>query len=169
VPSFGGPEQVLKYLARYTHRVAISNHRLLDLKDDRVSFEYNDYARGGRRGTMELTAAEFLRRFLQHVLPGGFVRIRSYGFLANRDRREKLAICRERLEAAAAPAALPPVAPSPAAPLAPVSGVTEARCTPLCPVCGVGRMVAIEELAAGLPRVGEPGRGPVASPAFDTS
>jgi hypothetical protein len=118
---------------------------------------------------MELTAAEFLRRFLQHVLPRGFVRIRSYGFLANRDRREKLAIGREWLEAAAAPAALPPEAPSPAAPLAPMAGVTEARCTPLCPVCGVGRMVVIEELAAEPQRVGGPGRGPVASPAFDTS
>ena len=168
-PPFGGPEQVLKYLARYTHRVAISNRRLLDLKDGRVTFEYKDYARGGRRRAMELTAAEFLRRFLQHVLPAGFVRIRSYGFLADRDRREKLTLCRELLEAAAAPAALPPVAPSPAVPLAPVSGVTEARCTPLCPVCGVGRMVVIEELAAEFPWAGGPGRGPVASPAFDTS
>ena len=75
-PPFGGPEQVLKYLARYTHRVAISNRRLVALKDGRVRFRYKDYARGGRRRTMTLEASEFLRRFLQHVLPSGFVRIR---------------------------------------------------------------------------------------------
>src|SRR4051794_28187601 len=132
-PPFGGPEQVLKYLARYTHRVAISNHRLLDLKDGRVTFRYKDYARGGERRTMELTAAEFLRRFLQHVLPRGFVRIRSYGFLANRDRREKLAACRELL-AAAPPAAVPPEAPSPAVPLGPAAVVTGMRCATVCPV-----------------------------------
>jgi len=132
---------VLKYLARYTHRVAISNHRLRSLSDGRVRFQYKDYARGGQRRTMELTATEFLRRFLQHVLPTGFVRIRSYGFLANRHRREKLAVCRELLTAAAPPEAVSPGVPSPAASLGPGPGVTEARCSTLCPVCGVGLMV----------------------------
>ena len=88
--------------------MAISNHRLLDLKDGRVTFRYKDYARGGKRRAMELTADEFLRRFLQHVLPAGFVRVRSYGFLANRDRQEKLAACREPLGATASTTAVPP-------------------------------------------------------------
>jgi hypothetical protein len=160
---------VLKYLARYTHRVAISNHRLLSLSDGRVRFRYKDYARGGKRRTMELTATEFLRRFLQHVLPTGFVRIRSYGFLANRHRREKLAVCRELLTAAAPPEAVSPGVPSPAASLGPGPGVTEARCATLCPVCGVGRMVVIGELPAEAPRVQGRGRRPVAHAAFDTS
>jgi Putative transposase/Transposase zinc-binding domain len=167
-PPFGGPGQVLKYLARYTHRVAISNHRLLDLKDGRVTFRYKDYARGGKRRAMELTAAEFLRRFLQHVLPQGFVRIRSYGFLANRNRREKLAACRELL-GAAAPAVASAEAPAPAAPLEPAAVVTEVRCPTVCPVCRIGRMVIVGELPAEAPRVQGPRRRPVAHAAFDTS
>ena len=79
-PPFGGPEQVLKYLARYTHRVAISNRRLLSIEDGRVSFEYKDYADGNQAKVMSLAATEFIRRFLLHILPNGFVRIRQYGF-----------------------------------------------------------------------------------------
>ena len=90
----GGPEQVLKYLARYTHRVAISNRRLVALEDGAVKFHWKDYAHGGGQKTMTLKATEFIRRFLLHVLPSGFVRIRHYGFLANRVCREKLALCR---------------------------------------------------------------------------
>ena len=93
-PPFGGPEVVLKYLARYTHRAAISNHRLLELEDSQVQFRWKDYAHGGRRRTMTLSAIEFVRRLVMHVLPSGFVRIRHYGLLANRHRREKLALCR---------------------------------------------------------------------------
>jgi hypothetical protein len=167
-PPFGGPGQVLKYLARYTHRVAISNHRLLGQKDGRVTFRYKDYARGGKRRAMGLTAVEFLRRSLQHVLPAGFVRVRSYGFLANRDRRERLAACRELL-GAAAPAAAPAEAPAPATPLEPEVVVTAVRCTTVCPVCGVGRMVAVGELPAEARRVRGPRRRPVAHAAFDTS
>src|SRR5262249_44657859 len=96
-PPFGGPEQVLRYLARYTHRVAISNRRLTALEGDEVEFHWKDYARNGKQKTMRLKAVEFLRRFLQHVLPSGFVRIRHYGFLANRVCHEKLARCRELL------------------------------------------------------------------------
>jgi hypothetical protein len=91
---FGGPAQVLKYLARYTHRVAISNHRLVKLEDGRVTFRYKDYADEHQTKTMTLDALEFLRRFVQHVLPSGFVKIRHYGLLANRFRAERLAICR---------------------------------------------------------------------------
>ena len=82
-PPFGGPEHVLQYLARYTHRVAISNHRLLAFEDDRVTFRWKDYAHGNKKRKMTLSADEFLRRFLLHVLPRGFVRIRHFGFLAN--------------------------------------------------------------------------------------
>src|SRR3954453_4977724 len=92
-PPFGGPEQVLKYLARYTHRVAISNRRLVSLEDGDVAFHWKDYAHGGDQKTMTLKATEFIRRFLLHVLPSGFVRIRHYGFLANRVCQEKLALC----------------------------------------------------------------------------
>ena len=93
-PPFGGPAQVLKYLARYTHRVAIANSRITAADSDSVSFRYKDYARGNRNRVMTLDAVEFLRRFLQHVLPDRFVRIRHYGFLANRARKEKLPLCR---------------------------------------------------------------------------
>jgi len=94
---FGGPQQVLKYLARYTHRVAISNRRLLRLENGRVTFRYKDYADAGQQKTMTLDGTEFLRRFLLHVLPRGFVRIRHYGLLSNRNRHERLHQCRDLL------------------------------------------------------------------------
>jgi len=96
-PPFGSPTQVLKYLARYTHRVAISNRRLIALEDGMVAFSYKDYKRGHRRRVMRLTAIEFIRRFLLHVLPRGFMRIRHYGLLANRVRKENLCLCRRLL------------------------------------------------------------------------
>jgi hypothetical protein len=168
-PPFGGPGQVLKYLARYTHRVAISNRRLIGMRDGRVRFRYKDYARGGRQRTMELEATEFLRRFLLHVLPAGFVRIRHYGLLSNRHRREKLTICRRSLGVAAAPAIISDEAPSPAP--APGLGleVTGARCATLCPKCGVGRMVIIGELPAAPPTARGPARQSMPYATFDTS
>jgi hypothetical protein len=95
-PPFGGPAQVLAYLGRYTHRVAISNHRLLSLKQGKVTFSWRDNRHGQVRSTMTLSAEEFIRRFLLHVLPRGFQRIRQFGLLANRRRRE-LARCRQLL------------------------------------------------------------------------
>lgn len=95
-----GPEQVIKYVGRYTQRVAISNGRLLSLTAGQVRFRYKDYRRGGLWQVMELSAAEFLRRFLQHVLPAGYVRIRHYGLLASRGRAQKLARCRVLLQVA---------------------------------------------------------------------
>ena len=89
-PSFGGPAQVLRYLGRYTHRVAISNHRLLAFDGERVRFRWKDYAHGNKQRVMTLAAEEFLRRFVQHVLPHGFVRIRQFGFLANSQRSTAL-------------------------------------------------------------------------------
>jgi hypothetical protein len=105
---FAGPAQVLDYLGRYTHRVAISNHRLVSLTDDAVRFRYKDYAHGNRRKVMALEPAEFIRRFLLHVLPRGFMRIRHYGILANRTKREKLALARAALERPPAPAPTQP-------------------------------------------------------------
>lgn len=97
-PPAGGPEQVLKYLARYTHRVAIGNRRIESLSDDgQVTFTYKDYARGGKVRRMTLSADEFLRRFSQHILPRGFVRLRGFGLLANSVREGNLARCRELL------------------------------------------------------------------------
>jgi hypothetical protein len=98
-PPFGGPEHVLHYLARYTHRVAISNHRLVDFTDGKVTFRWKDYAHGSKKCQMTLSAEEFLRRFLLHTLPRGFVRIRSFGFLANRRRATLLPLCRRLLPA----------------------------------------------------------------------
>jgi len=98
---FGGPEQVLKYLTQYTHRVAISNARLVRLHDDQVTFTWKDYAHGCQRRHLSLAAPEFVRRFALHILPKGLVRIRQYGLLANRGRRARLAQCRALLEAQA--------------------------------------------------------------------
>lgn len=99
-PPFGGPEQVLKYLARYTHRVALSNHRLVALANGKVTFTYKDYSQEGRHREMMLPAEEFIRRFLLHILPHRFVRIRYYGLLANRHRNRQLERCRALLDAA---------------------------------------------------------------------
>jgi hypothetical protein len=142
-PPMGGPKQVLKYLARYTHRVAISNRRLVAMEDGEVKFHWKDYARGGGQKTMTLKATEFIRRFLLHVLPSGFVRIRHYGFLANRVCQEKLALCRALLEVEARPK---PVAAEPIAePKETVEGVPAAND---CPSCGAGRMVIIASVEA---------------------
>jgi hypothetical protein len=136
---FGGPEQVLKYLARYTHRVAISNRRLLSMDGGRVTFEWKDYAGGNQNRTMTLDAVEFIRRFLLHILPGRFVRIRQFGFLSNRVRKEKLALCRAWLNAA--PAATCAAVASPSG-----DGQTEELDHTRCPICRIGHMIPIETL-----------------------
>ena len=96
-PAFGDPVRVLRYLGRYTHRVAISNQRLLSFDGDRVSFRWRDYAHGNKQRIMTLSASEFLRRFCQHVLPRGFVRIRHFGYLASAHRTSLLALARQKL------------------------------------------------------------------------
>ena len=131
-PPFGGPAHVLQYLARYTHRVAISNHRILSVTDSHVTFRWKDYAHHSRQRTMSLTGEEFLRRFLQHVLPKGFPRIRYFGWLANRRRKHLLPLCRLLL------AQMPP-----AAPLVP----PHESALWLCPSCH-GPMQVIERLTA---------------------
>lgn len=96
-PPFGGPEQTLSYLGRYTHRVAISNHRLLDMQDDQVRFTFRNRQHGDRSEIAQLDAHTFIKRFLMHVLPSGFVRIRHYGLLANRCKAYTLPLCRQAL------------------------------------------------------------------------
>jgi len=132
-PPFGGPEQVLKYLARYTHRVAISDQRLIGLEDGRVTFRCKDYRRGGQHDELELPAAEFLRRFLQHVLPKGLVRIRSYGIWSNRHRGKLLPRCRQLLGGDAAELTVQPE--SAEADEAAARGEPEPQ-PPTCPHCG---------------------------------
>src|SRR5438309_5576332 len=97
-PPFGGPQHVLQYLARYTHRVAISNHRIVAFADGQVTFRWKDYAHGSKQKLMTVTMEEFLRRFLLHVLPHGFVRIRFFGFLSNRRRKFLLPLCHQLLQ-----------------------------------------------------------------------
>ena len=115
-PPFGGPEHVLHYLARYTHRVAISNHRIVNVADGKVTFRWKDYAHKNKQRLMTVTADEFLRRFLLHILPRGFVRIRFCGFLANRRRGGLLPLCRQLLKAAPLPGATSTTASEPMSP-----------------------------------------------------
>ena len=138
---FGGPEAVLKYLARYTHRVAISNRRLLHMENGKVSFSWKDYAHGNEQRTMTLEATEFIRRFLLHVLPSHFVKIRYYGFMANRHRTENLARCRELL-------GKPATARGENQVDLPLPTTESAGEMPkiLCPVCQTGHMHIIAQL-----------------------
>jgi hypothetical protein len=148
-PPFGGPQHVLEYLGRYTHRVAISNNRLIDFADGKVSFRWKDYRHDSRKKVMCLDAQEFMRRFLLHVLPSGFQRIRHYGFLANRHRAVKLARCRQLL------AELAPAVKLLDAPLDYRDRYEQLTGKSLrdCPKCGHGHMVCIETFLPGaLPR-----------------
>ena len=136
---FAGPQQVLDYVGRYTHRVAISNDRLLDMENGEVRFRWKDYRDDNRQKTMTLKADEFIRRFLIHVLPNGFQRIRYYGFLGNRYRKQKLALCRRLLGM-----------PDNEVPVGEPSSDYRDRCEELtgsslweCPVCHQGRMHVI--------------------------
>jgi hypothetical protein len=144
---FDGPQQVLRYVARYTHRVAISNDRLLDIEDGRVSFSWKDYRDDNQRKTMTLAAHEFIRRFLMHVLPKGFQRIRHYGFLANCCRGRKLALCRQLLR-------MPPHEPGYYLKKDYRQRYEEltGRSLTQCPVCQHGEMLVIEVLPDTRPR-----------------
>jgi Putative transposase/Transposase zinc-binding domain len=133
---FGGPEHVLHYLSRYTHRVAISNHRLVSFADGQVTFLWKDYAHGNKQSKMTLNADEFLRRFLLHVLPRGFIRIRHFGFLAVRHRRNLLPLCRTLLQTSQPSSVTEPAAPEP-------SLIDLWR----CPCCG-SPMTILERLTA---------------------
>ena len=152
-PPFAGPEAVLAYLARYTHRVAISNSRLVALDEHGVTFRYKDYRRNGqaRYRTMTLSADEFIRRFLLHVLPKGFHRIRHYGLLASAGCKTNIARARE-LMAAPMPEVDPPAAHDTADP----HTTTDYR--PPCPCCG-GRMIIVEVFARDSAPRGPPSAG----------
>jgi hypothetical protein len=130
---FGGPEHVLEYLGNYTHRIAISNHRLVGLEDGKVRFRWRDSAHHNKKRAMALPIEEFLRRFFLHVLPPGFVRIRHFGLFANRLRKVSLDLCRSLLEEAGAPAV--------------TAVATEATSFWRCPACG-GVMILVERLTA---------------------
>lgn len=148
-PPFGGPERVLEYLGRYTHRVAIANSRLVAFADGQVAFRWKDYRHASRQKVMRLEAGEFVRRFLLHVLPSGFQRIRHYGWLANRSRAAKLERCRQLLEVRT-PAPVPADEPDDYRDrYQRLTGVSLWE----CPHCRRGRMVCIETLQPGaLPR-----------------
>ena len=134
---FAGPQQVLDYVGRYTHRVAISNNRLVSMEEGKVRFRWKDYRNGNRQKTMTLQAGEFIRRFLIHVLPDGFHRIRYYGFLGNRHRARKLDRCRELLRMA-------PVAPAdPPADYRDRYEALTGTALRQCPHCRTGIMVVI--------------------------
>ena len=133
---FGGPEYVLHYLGRYTHRVAISNHRLISFADGKVTFRWRDSAHHNEQKLLTVSLDEFLRRFLLHLLPKGFLRIRNFGFLANRRRATLLPLCFQLLGAAKEPEAEPDV-----------SSASDSHELWRCPECG-GPMVVVEKLTA---------------------
>lgn len=134
---FAGPRQVLAYLSRYTHRVAMSNHRLLQVNEQTVTFRYKDYADHARPKTMTLSLQEFVRRFCLHVLPERFVKIRHYGLVSNRDRQERLARARQALGAPAPPPAPQNSDPKPTASQPPQR----------CPFCGTPALVLVAVVA----------------------
>jgi len=144
---FAGPQQVLDYVDRYTPRVAISNNRLIDIDNGRVKFHWKDYRDNSQIKVMDLEADEFIRRFLLHVLPEGFQRIRYYGFLANRDRRNKLALCRQLLGMQTSSQTTS------------IKDYREryqeltGRSLTLCPRCQKGQMVIVESLPPAICRV----------------
>ena len=140
-PPFAGSQQVLDYVGRYTHRVAISNNRLLDIEDGQVQFRYKDYRHDSQQKVMTLSADEFIRRFLLHILPNGFQRIRYYGFLGNRFRQEKLQRCRQLLGMVSADQ--PPPAKEPPKDYRDRYQEQTGESLRLCPVCHRGQMIRI--------------------------
>lgn len=154
---FAGPEQVLAYLGRYTHRIAIANERIVSMDGNQVTFAWRDRAHGDRRKLLTLPALDFLRRFLLHVLPAGFVRIRHYGFLANPVRQERIELCRRLLGTAESPPE-PPTSESWAQLLLRLTGEDVLA----CPKCAAGRMCVTQTIlpAAGTPPVPAKGQSP---------
>ncbi len=144
-PPFGGPRHVLKYLARYTHRVAIANSRILSVQAGKVRFLWKDYAHAGKQRVMELQASEFIRRFLLHILPRGFVRIRHYGFLSNRSRAGKLALARRLLTVSSASSTSTVMEEGPA-----LTSTDDQD--PRCPCCKKGRLRIVDRFCPASPR-----------------
>lgn len=134
---FGGPEHVIKYLARYTHRVAIANGRLIEIQNGQVTFRWRDSADGNQQKSMTLAAVEFIRRYLLHILPPGFVKIRHFGFLANRSRREALQLCRSLLP-------MPATAPSDS-----LTATQRRAVERICPLCKIGTLHILDWIPTG--------------------
>jgi len=166
-PPFGGAEGGLDYLGRYSHRVAISNHRLVSLEGDRIFFHWKDYRDEGRQKVTSLEGIEFVRRFLMHILPSGFQRIRSYGLLANRYRSENLERCRQLL---GLEATQEPSDDSEEEGEEPEESLEEEieRLTGLdplcCPVCGQGRLVLVETIRSRQEELQRLARAPPGGP-----
>jgi hypothetical protein len=144
---FAGPQQVVDYVGRYTHRVAISNHRIVDIENGQVQFQWRDYRDNNQQKIMTLSAEEFIRRFLLHVLPNGFHRIRYYGFLGNRYRKEKLEHCRQLL--GMTPPTEDSSQPQPGGDYRDRYEKLTGHSLRECPVCHHGRMITIALLAKG--------------------
>lgn len=145
-PPFAGPQKVLDYVGRYTHRAAISNDRLLDIDNGHVTFQWKDYRHPRRPKTMTLDAEEFIRRFLLHVLPRGFQRIRYYGFLSNRHRKTNLASCRRLIGLPSPPQPTPPEESADKDYRDRVAALTGSSLA-VCPLCRQGRMTLRESFA----------------------
>jgi predicted RNA-binding Zn-ribbon protein involved in translation (DUF1610 family) len=147
-PPLGNPDQVVDYLARYTHRVAISNNRILAHENGNVTFSFKDYSQNGEQKTLTVPEHEFVRRFLLHILPTHFTKVRHYGFLANRKRNVNLALCRQLLGNQPAPSADLPTRDT--------RDIIEeliGHPVDLCPECRIGRLVLLESIPADYPRV----------------
>ena len=144
-PPFAGPQQMVDYVGRYTHRVAISNHRIVDIENGQVKFNWRDYRDHNRQKIMTLPAEEFIRRFLLHVLPSGFHRIRYYGFLGNRYRKEKLEHCRQLL--GMTPPNESSSQPQPCEDYRDRYEKLTGHSLWECPVCHRGRMITVKLLA----------------------
>jgi hypothetical protein len=143
-PPFGGANKVLDYLSRYTHRIAISNHRLLEMKDGKVSFLWRDYKQGNRNRIMTLPVEEFIRRFLLHVLPSGFMRIRYYGFLSNRYRAQNLQQCNKLLSVSQDESEEPQTLDWKAR-----YELVTGEAIDLCPLCRQGHLITIQRFRPG--------------------
>ena len=134
---FDGPDYVIRYLARYTHRVAIANGRLVEMQNGQVTFRWRDSSDGNQQKLMTLQAVEFIRRYLLHILPSGFVKIRHFGFLANRNRREALLLCRSLLS-------MPAIASTD-----PLTATQRQALKRTCPVCKIGTLHIVDWIPAG--------------------
>ncbi|OGJ88419.1 MAG: hypothetical protein A2268_02745 [Candidatus Raymondbacteria bacterium RifOxyA12_full_50_37] len=145
-PPFAGPQAVLKYLGSYTHRIAISNRRIISIKDGMVSFTWKDYAHGNVRKVMAFPISEFIRRFLLHVVPKGFVRIRHYGFLGNRTRKTSIAACRKALGVLR-----PPEEKRQPRSWVDLCKQLTGNDPTLCPMCGTGHLRPFREITASPP------------------
>ena len=152
-PPFNGAPGVLKYLGRYTHRIAISNDRILKLEDGKVSFYWRDYADGEKKKVMTLEASEFIRRFLLHVLPEHFVKIRHFGLLANRLRKNHISLCRELLDGCKIEVNNEDMPKTWQELLLKISGIDVTKC-PLCQKSGMFRVEVIQPIRCNGPPVG---------------